>query len=99
MGSSSRRLRSRAATGATIFRATDKNPEWQELDGSSRKPVGEVGAARTFTAQSRKLCVPRMAKTIVFMSSIGSDLTTMALVPCIQSESTYECRSRPEGLS
>lgn len=49
---------------------------------------GDAGAEFRFTAQSKKVCVPRIANTIVFMSSIGTDLITMALVPILQSAST-----------
>jgi hypothetical protein len=33
------------------------------------------------TAQSIKVAVPRMANTMVFIWSIGTDLITIALVP------------------
>jgi hypothetical protein len=35
LGSSCRRFRSLAATGAIIFLATERNPAWQKFPGSS----------------------------------------------------------------
>jgi hypothetical protein len=79
---------SRAEIGLIIFRATERNPEWQRLPASSRKPAGDVGEVFKFTAQSMNVCVPRTATTIAFMSSIGSDLITIAFVPDFQSAPT-----------
>lgn len=45
------------------------------------------------TAQSMNVAVPRMAKTMVFIESMGTDLMTMALVPILQSASTWASRS------
>jgi hypothetical protein len=59
----------------------------------TKKPAGDVGVISRFTAQSIKVAVPRMAKTIVFMESMGIDLITMALVPVRQSASTCASRS------
>ena len=61
-------------------------------------PSGAVGAELKFTAQSMKVCVPLIAKTMVFMSSIGTDLMTMAFVPVRQSESTWVSFSCPPGF-
>lgn len=58
---------------------------------------GEDGAGRKFTAQSIKVWLPRIAKTTVFISSIGMLFRTIALVPCLQSASTWVSRSAPVG--
>jgi len=54
----------------------------------TKNPVGATGADLRLTAQSMNVCVPLIANTIVFMSSMGNDLMTIALVPILQSEST-----------
>lgn len=54
----------------------------------TRNPAGDAGAMFRLTAQSMKVAVPRIAKTMVFMSSIGTDLITIALVPVRKSAST-----------
>ncbi|KAK7446467.1 hypothetical protein Landi51_07414 [Colletotrichum acutatum] len=98
-GSSSSNCRSRAATGFTILRATARNPAWHEFPASSRKPSGEAGAVLRLTAQSMKVAEPRMAKTMVFMWSMGTDLMTIAFVPVFQSAETWASRSAPLGWS
>ncbi|KAK1529643.1 hypothetical protein CPAR01_11955 [Colletotrichum paranaense] len=98
-GSSSSNCRSRAATGFTILRATAKNPAWHEFPASSRKPSGEAGAVLRLTAQSMKVAEPRIAKTMVFMWSMGTDLMTIAFVPVFQSAETWASRSAPLGWS
>lgn len=65
----------------------------------TRNPSGVVGAILRLTAQSIKVAVPRIAKTIVFMWSIGTDLITIALAPVRQSASTWVRRSAPLGFS
>lgn len=97
-GFSSNMFRSLDATGRIIFLATERKPEWQRLPGSSRNPTGDEGAEFRLTAQSMNVWVPRMAKTTVFISSIGTDFITIALVPILQSASMCVCRSRPEGF-
>lgn len=89
-GFSSRICRSRAAMGRTIALATLRNPAWHRLPSSSRKPCGETGSVFRLTPQSLRLSmlVPRIANTIVFLSSHGTDLTTMALVPVLPSADT-----------
>lgn len=67
--------------------------------GLTRKPVGAVGSVFRFTAQSMNDAVPRIAKTIVSMWSIGTDLMHMALVPVFQSALTCTSRSAPLGRS
>lgn len=54
----------------------------------TRKPAGDAGSMLRLTAQSIKVALPRMANTMVFMWSMGTDLITMALVPVRQSAST-----------
>ncbi|KXH63506.1 hypothetical protein CNYM01_10372 [Colletotrichum nymphaeae SA-01] len=98
-GSSSSNCRSRAATGFTILRATAKKPAWHEFPASSRKPSGDAGAVLRLTAQSMKVAEPRMAKTMVFMWSMGTDLMTIAFVPVFQSAETWASRSAPLGWS
>lgn len=63
----------------------------------TRKSPGETGAESRLTAQSMKVWLPRIAKTMVFMSSIGTDLMTI-LLPILQLASTYASRSLPVGL-
>ncbi len=48
---------------------------------------------------SIKVAVPRMAKTMVFSLSMGTDLMTMAFVPVRQSASTCVSLSAPFGVS
>ncbi len=50
--------------------------------------MGDAGAVFKFTAQSMNVAVPRMAKTIVSMWSMGTDLIHMALAPVFQSAFT-----------
>ena len=64
----------------------------------TRKSVGATGAELRLTAQSMNVWLPRMAKTTQFMSSIGTDLMTMAFVPPRQFASTNASRSFPVGL-
>ena len=45
------------------------------------------------------VAVPRMAKTITFMLSIGTDLRTMALDPVLQLASINVSLSAPRGVS
>lgn len=47
----------------------------------TKNPDGEDGAVFKFTAQSIKVAVPLIAKTMVFIWSMGTDLITMARVP------------------
>ena len=54
----------------------------------TRKPVGGVGSVLRFTDQSMNVAVPRMAKTMVSMWSIGTDLMHMARVPVFHWEFT-----------
>ena len=70
----------------------------KEQSDLTRKPSGVAGAELRLTAQSRNVCEPRMAKTITFISSMGTDLITIDFVPVRQSASTYVSRSLPEGL-
>lgn len=65
----------------------------------TRNPFGEVGAVFKLTAQSMKLAVPRIAKTIVSMWSMGTDLMHIALAPVFQSELTWALLSAPVGFS
>jgi hypothetical protein len=70
----------------------------KEQSELTRKPSGDAGAELRLTAQSRNVCDPRIANTITFISSMGTDLITIDLVPVRQSASTYVSRSLPEGL-
>lgn len=72
---------------------------WQRLPGSSRKPSGDDGAGRKFTAQSMKPDEPRMAKTIVFMSSIGCVFNVIALVRWKIEALMWSSLSDPTGRS
>lgn len=65
----------------------------------TRNPSGETGADLRLTAQSMKVCVPLIANTIVFISSIGTDLITIAFVPSLQSDSTWVSFSCPAGFA
>lgn len=47
----------------------------------TKNPAGEDGAVFRFTAQSMNVAVPLIAKTMVFIWSMGTDLITMARVP------------------
>ncbi len=51
------------------------------VTSSSRKPRGGTGELLRLTAQSMKVAVPRMAKTMTDRSSTATDLMVMALVP------------------
>jgi hypothetical protein len=64
----------------------------------TRNPSGEAGAEFRLTAQSINVCVPLIANTITFASSIGTDLMTIAFVPCLQSSSTSVSLSLPVGF-
>jgi hypothetical protein len=64
----------------------------------TRNPAGDTGEELRFTAQSRKVELPRIAKTITFMSSIGTDLITIDFVPIRQSASTNASLSLLEGF-
>jgi hypothetical protein len=64
----------------------------------TRKPAGDAGLELRFTAQSRNVWLPRIAKTIIFLSSMGTDLITIDFVPLRQSASTNASRSFPVGL-
>jgi len=64
----------------------------------TRNPSGETGADFKLTAQSINVCVPLIAKTMVFISSIGTDLITIAFVPRRQSDSTWVSFSCPVGF-
>jgi hypothetical protein len=91
-----------------------RKPAWQKFPGSSydgqliqvkivrkgltRNPSGEAGCEFRFTAQSINVWLPRIANTIVFMSSIGTDLITIAFVPIFQSASTCVSFSWPLGF-
>jgi hypothetical protein len=50
-------------------------------------PSGDAGAVLKLTAQSIDPLVPLMARIMVFISSIGTDLINMAFVPNRQSAS------------
>lgn len=60
--------------------------------------MGDTGAELRFTAQSMNVWLPRMANTTQFMSSIGTDLMTIAFVPIRQSAFTNASRSSPVGF-
>lgn len=79
-GSSLNISRSRAATGLTMRLATLRKPEWQRLPVSSRKCAGDAGDVDRLTAQSINEAVPRMAKIMVCMWSIGMDFIVIAFV-------------------
>lgn len=64
----------------------------------TRNPEGETGAEFRLTAQSMNVWLPRIANIIVFMSSIGTDLMTMAFVPMRQLASTCASLSLPVGF-
>lgn len=65
----------------------------------TKKSPGETGAESRLTAQSMNVWLPRMAKTMVFISSMGTDLITIAFVPIFQLASTCASLSLPEGLT
>lgn len=64
----------------------------------TRKSVGDTGHESKLTAQSMKVRLPRMANTTQFISSMGIDLMTIALVPIRQSALTKVSLSFPAGL-
>ena len=64
----------------------------------TKKSLGDTGDEFRLTAQSMKVWLPRMANTTQFISSIGIDLITMALVPIRQSALTKASLSFPVGL-
>ena len=64
----------------------------------TRNSPGDTGAELRLTAQSMKVWLPRMAKTMVFMSSTGTDLITIAFVPIFQLASTCVSLSLPAGF-
>ncbi len=51
------------------------------MERLTKKFSGDAGAEFRLTAQSRNVWLPLMAKTTVFMSSMGTDLMTIAFVP------------------
>ena len=64
----------------------------------TRNPAGDAGEELRFTAQSRNVELPRIAKTITFISSMGTDLMTIDFVPIRQSASTNASLSLPVGF-
>lgn len=67
-------------------------------DKLTRNPAGDIGEELRFTAQSRNVELPRIAKTMTFISSMGTDLMTIDFVPIRQSASTNASLSLPEGF-
>ena len=61
--------------------------------------MGDFGAVFRFTDQSMNVAVPRMAKTMVSIWSIGTDLMHIARAPVFQSALMWTSRSAPFGFS
>lgn len=80
---------------------TRSRVDWmlEEREALTKKSPGETGAESRLTAQSMNVWLPRMAKTMVFISSMGTDLMTIAFVPIFQLASTCASLSLPEGLT
>jgi hypothetical protein len=64
----------------------------------TKNPAGDAGVELRLTAQSRNVELPRIANTITFISSMGTDLMTIDLVPIRQSASMNASLSLPDGF-